>query len=169
MDIILDTNILSDFIDAYYKFDVGVDGNFEDYKTISPKLCKLLNSILNCYRFNGTLEEGIVGASAFAFIEIARKFEIITELSYSIEKFKAFIESPPEWFVISPLNNDLFLHLNLLPANIQMQDGKILPLEWADTIHVATGLNRDDKCLVAVTDGRLARLEQISHRIFIID
>ena len=56
----------------------------------------------------------IVIASSFAFIEIGRKFDIISDGKYTIEKFRAFIESPPEWFQIASVDESLFIYYSQL-------------------------------------------------------
>lgn len=164
-DIVLDTNLLADFIASYYLFEIQSYGKFEKYNSISVELASNLNSILINYRNNNTLQDGIVVASTFGFIEIARKFEIISNQRFGVEKFKAFIDTPPHWFTIVPLSNDLFNRLIELPQSVVMPDDKILPIEWADAIHVATALDRDENCKIAATDGRIINIPLISNRL----
>lgn len=165
-DIVLDTNILADFISAYYSFNISTTGNFEPYSTLTKPLIDKLNIILNNYRNNNTLSDGVIVASTFAFIEIARKFKEISNNRFTILQLKAFIHSHPEWFVIAPLNNELFCHLNTLPNSIRISN-RVLPIEWADTIHVATALNRDPNCMIATTDNRLKGISTISSKLIL--
>jgi len=166
-DIVLDTNVLADFIASYYKFEINVSGSFEEYKTISRFFAEKLNLINSNYKNYGVLQDGVIIASTFAFVEIARQFEKIANKRFSIIQFRAFIESPPDWFIIYSLNEELFAYLNLLPSYVVMPGGNSLTLEWADTIHVATALSRDEICLLATTDGRLVNIVDIQKRLYL--
>lgn len=165
-DVVLDTNLLSDLISSYYRFDIRKSGEFQSHNNINEKFCGKLNLILNNYRNNLTLEDGVIVASSFAFIEIARQFERISNGEYTAIQFKAFIDSPPEWFIIAPINNDLFIYLNELPNSVEMPGGQILTIEWADAIHIATALSRDN-CNVATTDGRLVAIPIIKEKLIL--
>ena len=166
-DVVLDTNVLADVIAAYYQQNIRFGGNFVEYETITDMLVTKLNEVLNNFRDYGTFEKGVIIGSSFAFIELARQFTRISRGRFSIVQFRAFIESPPEWFIIYPLNGELFQYLNDLPNSVTMKDGSSLSLEWADTIHVATALSRDENCMIATTDGRLESIEEIAARLIL--
>ena len=163
-NIVLDTNILSDFIAQYYENTIYSDGFFEVKDTLSNELVKRFNIILQDYRVNGTLEKGVVISSSLAFIEISRKFDVISRNRYSLEQFRAFINDSPYWFNISPINNDLFKDLAGLPSSVRIKGGNVT-LEWADVIHVATALSQGEDCCLATTDSRLIEIEQIKGNI----
>lgn len=165
-DIILDTNVLSDFIASFYNCDVRNNGNFEAHNSLTAGLANRINGILNNYRSYEALDKGVIVASSFAFVEIARQFEKISNGRFSRVQFKAFIDSPPAWFVIESMNNELFPFLQELPSSVVMPGGTSVPIEWADAIHVATALARNNTCLIAVTDKRIANIPSINNRIF---
>lgn len=165
-DIVLDTNLLSDFIASFYLFDIRGYGNFQGHQNLKEIHVTRFNDILNNYRSYHTLDRGLVIASTFAFVEIARKFDRISNGRFSEVQFKAFIDSPPDWFVIETMNNELFPFLQKLPSTITMPNGVMEPIEWADAIHVATALARNETCLVAVTDSRILQIQEIQNRIF---
>lgn len=154
-DIILDTNILSDMLSQYYE-QVRDGGSFKVRGYLNSNLVRELNKIVMWHTaiYDGSYP-GMVTASSFAFVEIARKFEEIAEGRFSLNQFAAFIDEPPEWFFISAVDKTLFLHLNELPAQIQSLEGKLMPIEWPDAIHMATAISRDEPWLLAITDGRM--------------
>ncbi len=164
-DIVLDTNVLSDFIACYYKYDIRKDGDFIEYENLSGNLVFRLNEILNNYRSYDTLNKGVIIASTLAFVEIARQFDKISKGRFTRVQFKAFIDSPPQWFIIETMNNELFPFLQELPSSVKMPNGAKVPIEWADAIHVATALARSENCNIVATDGRIIRILSIQDRI----
>lgn len=142
MDIILDTDYLSEFLSQY--FDVGCadreKGRFQARGLISTNLARVLNNIMLASR------EGIsrlVIASAFAFIEISRKWDNLGAGRFSVHQLYAFISQPPDWFSIAPVDNDLLPSFIDIPSNIII-DSKLQPIEWTDAIHMATVISRGD-------------------------
>jgi len=85
-------------------------------------------------------------------------------LRFSIEQFKAFIDQPPEWLVIEFVSKDLLIFLCELPAEIQISNGSIKPLEWADAIYVATAMNRGKNSLRAATDQSIKAIPIMNER-----
>lgn len=166
-DIVLDTNVLTSFIKGYYFFNVKSEGKFQKCNFVSKDLADRINYIIETNREYGTLSDGVILCSALGIIEIARKFESISKDNFSIDQFKAFVESPPEWFVIMPLNNDLFEKLAQLPMKVKVSENNFQVLEWADMIHVATALTRDEECFIAATDQRITKIPQLSERLII--
>ena len=66
-----------------------------------------------------------------------------------------------------PLNNDLFEKLAQLPMKVKVSENNFQVLEWADMIHVATALTRDEECFIAATDQRITKIPQLSERLII--
>lgn len=162
-DIVLDSNILSDFISIFYENNVNTHGSFEERYRVNRVLANRINLILKTFRENETFEDGVVVVSSFAFVEIARKFEIISNNRFSIEQFKAFIASPPEWFVIASLSDELFPLFNNIPISV-LFESESRPIEWTDAIHAATALSRGANCLLATTDSRIMKIQELANR-----
>jgi len=166
-DIVVDTNILSEILFQYFKHDVKRRGYFEPSGNLTKNVVRKINLIIKYHSeliFDDEYYPGLLIASTFAFVEIARKFDDISQGVYSIAQFAAFIESPPEWFRISPLDFDILSYLNNLPINVKGNDGA--PLELADAIHVATALSRENFFMVA-TDKTITALEVLKDKLLI--
>ena len=154
-DIALDTNILADFLAQYI-------GDFDEHKrfypennTMNSERVRVINNIIKNYE----IEPGtFVVASTFAFVEISRKWDIIVNKRFKVEQFSAFVDQPPEWFLISPVDASLFSELLEIPASVKMPAGNLKPIEWADAIHLATAMSREN-CLLAATDRRIKQVE----------
>lgn len=84
---------------------------------------------------------------------------------FSVEQFAVFIDSHPEWFVIASLDSTLFLHLCRIPREIALAGGGIKPVEWADAIHIATALSRDEPWLLAATDERIKAINYLADKV----
>jgi len=160
-DIVLDTNILADFLAQYF-------GNFEEHKrfypaknTMNSKRVRVINKIIKYYEIE---QRNFVVASTFAFVEISRKWDIIVNKRFKLEKFSAFVEQPPEWFLVSPVESSLFSELLEIPASVKMPAGNFKPIEWADAIHLATAMSREN-CLLATTDSSIKQVEIFKENI----
>jgi predicted nucleic acid-binding protein len=157
-DIVLDTNILSEFLFQYFKV-------FPEYKRFKPlgrmtkRTAGEINSIVRSYK-----RVNLVVASTFAFLEISRQFENIVKKRFKLEQFSAFVDQPPEWFLVAPVDSSLFLHLAQIPAEVTMPGGNVKRIEWADAIHLATALSRE-KCLLATTDRRIKQVKMFEDYI----
>lgn len=167
LDIVLDANVLSDVIAEFYRNSISTHGDFSEQYRISSDLCVMFNEILEDHREEGISKRGKLVASNFAFIEIARKFEEISDSRFSIDEFKAFIDSPPEWFVFEDLNTSLFFELENLPSHVIVGTGtNQKPIEWADAIHAATALLRGERSILATSDSSLKSIEKFRGRVF---
>lgn len=162
-DIVLDTNIAADFLAVFFENKVNSGGAFAAKYRLSVDLVRRVNKILDEYRHGeGVFASGIVVVSSFAFVEIARQFNEISSGRFSLEQFKAFIESPPEWFLIESLNPQLFLLFKEVPEKVT--EGN-LPIEWADAIHVVTAISRGNNSLLSTTDRRIQLIEGLRNRL----
>src|SRR5215212_641570 len=91
-DLIIDTNVLKDFLVQFYKKD---EKAFFNTTFISTEIAKKLNLIHATYSVTGTFSNGVVVASTFAFIELARQFDsIYPNKEISTIQLKAFINQP---------------------------------------------------------------------------
>ena len=156
-DLVCDTDILSEILTQY------LNNSYTPHFVSNGFLSSTIEFHLNETIKNSMYTKGFVIASAFAFVELARKFDSIFKGTISILKFRAFIDSPPEWFLIEPLSLDLFEPLRTLPSYIVSKKAS-KPIEWADAIHVATALLREN-CYLATTDQRLRDIDLIKEMI----
>lgn len=166
-DLVLDTNILSELLSQYFVgnrrgsfFKVDVNGS------INQEKARVINNIILWHESDDIDAEypGLIIASSFGFVEIGRKFEEISHGDYSIEQFAAFIEQPPQWFFIATVELNLFHYLKNIPPYVEVS-GRQKPVEWADAIHVATGMSRDSNWLLAATDERIKAIPFIADKI----
>jgi predicted nucleic acid-binding protein len=165
-DIVLDTNIVADFLAIYFERSVSIDGLFYPKYRINQQLCERINLVINEYRYGpGVFSKGLIVASSFSFVEIARKFDVVVYNRFSIEQFKAFIDSAPEWFLIEPVTPDLFLLFNEVPERVDVGEGVLESIEWSDAIHVVTALSRGGSSLLCTTDHRIKKIPSIVNRI----
>jgi predicted nucleic acid-binding protein len=157
-DIVLDTNILSEFLAQYFqqrqKGGHFTYHHFETTDVLNHRVVKEIRGIIKAYDY---MRSHLVVASTFAFLEIARKFVEVSGNRFTIEQFSGFLDQPPEWFWVAPLDESLFLELLRIPHYVTMPEGQLKNIEWADAIHLATALSREN-CLLATTDSRLKQL-----------
>jgi len=164
-DIVLDTNITADFLAVYFQNNVSTNGVFDARYNLNVNIVKRINEILSEFRFGeGIFEKGIVVASSFAFVEIARQFEEIADNRFSLEQFRAFIDSPPDWFLIETVSVDLFHLFNDVPEKVVFDQNNHVPIEWADAIHIVTTLSRGNQSVLCTTDGRILRIPSLKER-----
>lgn len=170
VDIVLDSNVLADFLMQYFGTARYGQASFIAQDSISKELSRRVNQIVRWHRWdlydeNVLQYPGLIVASALAFVEISRQWATIVKNRFTIEQFAGFIEQPPEWFVIEPIDESLVEVFSYLPVEVLMASGKIKPLEWTDAIHAATALRRGEECLLATTDRRLERIASLQDRI----
>jgi len=170
VDIVLDSNVLADFLIQYFGPARYGQANFIAQDSISKELSRRINQIIHWHRWeieeeNTTQYPGLIVVSTLAFVEIARQWEIIVDRRFTIEQFAGFIEQPPEWFVIEPIDEHLVEAFSYLPIEILTPSGKIKPIEWTDAVHIATALSRGEQCLLATTDRRIEQIESLHGRI----
>jgi len=82
----------------------------------------------------------VVVASAVAFAELARKWDEIVAGRFQPYQLAAFLQDPPDWFVVEPVDEDLIPLFGEVPI--------VQKLEWPDIIHAATVLSREEGNLV---------------------
>jgi predicted nucleic acid-binding protein len=128
--------------------------HIETTDLLNHRVVKEIRGIIKAYDY---MRSHLVVASTFAFLEIARKFVEVSGNRFTIEQFSGFIDQPPEWFWVAPLDESLFLELLRIPPYVTMPGGQLKNIEWADAIHLATALSREN-CLLATTDSRLKQL-----------
>lgn len=165
-DIILDTNILSEVLAQFFRNRIGVTSvEFLESGVLKKAAVKALNKIIEWHNSNVDSDfPGLIIASSFGFIEIARQFDEISADEYTIEQFAAFIEQPPEWFFIAPVDVELFNFLKMIPAHVMVGE-KSKPVEWADAIHVATAFSRDEGWLLIATDARIRAIPALEDKM----
>lgn len=159
-DIVLDTMILSEFLAQYFDH-TDKNGYFKAIGHLTPGRVKVINSIIKSHKDTGV---NYIIASTFAFVEIARQFNEIAGNRFNLEKFSAFVDEPPEWFIIQPVDSSLFLYLTRIPAEVMMHDKNPKTIEWADAIHLATAMSRE-RCLFATTDSRIKQIDIFKNNI----
>ena len=164
-DIIIDTNILADLLAQYFGNEIRNYGKFTPKGFLNPDLVRQLNNIIKWALEEDIYYSGMVVSSSLAFVELARKFEEISANRFTIHQFASFIDQPPEWFVIAPVDKYLFHHLSRIPGNVFLPSGKVKPIEWADAIHMATALSRDEPRLLAITDAIMKEVVIFEGRI----
>ncbi len=164
-DIVLDTNILSEFLAQYFqqrrKSGYFSYHHIETTDLLNHRVVKEIRGIIKAYDY---MRSHLVVASTFAFLEIAGKFAEVSGNRFTIEQFSGFIDQPPEWFWVAPLDESLFLELLRIPPYVTMPGGQLKNIEWADAIHLATALSREN-CLLATTDTRLKQLTDFQSHI----
>lgn len=94
----------------------------------------------------------VVVASALAFVELARKWDAIVAGRFHPYQLAAFLQDPPDWFAVEPVDEDLIPLFGQVPL--------VQELEWPDAIHVATVLSRENGNLVT-SDHNLGRAMEL--------
>jgi len=162
MDVILDANCLGDFFYQYFSEDYANygDGIFKPNGNITKNLAYRINSIM---KSESNIGYGSVIASAFAFIEISRKWREIVNNRFMPYQLWAFINHHPIWFNIAAVDQDLMSSFAYVP-NV---NSDLKTIEWTDAIYVATVFSRGDaKTSTLVTsDGRLKKLMADNGRV----
>jgi predicted nucleic acid-binding protein len=148
-DIVLDSNLFSAFLkdrmtrsDGALRSEVGKD-IYRVFMNIS----------------SSEITENYIVVSSLAVIEVMRKFEEISSGKFTRDQFAAFLSEKPEWFLVADLNSELTEKLMEIPADVDA-DGKRKPVEWADAVHLATAMLRENAKLVA-TDSKLVALKKV--------
>lgn len=163
-DIVIDTCLIGDFLASFFDDKISLRRNFSTSNGLSQELVYRLNQILNAYYETESFYNGVVVTSSFTFIELGRKFKSISEERFSVDQLKAFIDQPPEWFVIDSLDKELYPYFELVPNSVEIE-GELKSIEWADAIHVATLFSRGDKSILATSDARLSKIPSIVDRV----
>ena len=166
LDIVLDTNMLADILAQVYEAESRLRPAFYEKDSISAELAQAANRIVRSWgdplidRYPGQLV-----ASALAFVEISRQWKYIVKGRFSVEQMAAFVEQPPEWFVVEPVDEILVSTLCEVPAKVETSSGEVRSLEWTDAIHLATAFVRGDTAKLAVTDQEMQEVPALQGRL----
>ena len=162
-DIVLDSDTLADFLAQYFGPTQRGLQLFQSQGRFSPETARRINSIVVRYM---AYEIGttVVVASALAFVEIVRQWDEIVQDRFQSHQLAAFLEQPPDWFSIAPVDEDLVEFFCDVPAVVSMPDGTTQPVEWTDAVHAATVFSRGKTCLFATSDQRLCQIVTLSGR-----
>jgi hypothetical protein len=167
IDIVLDTNILADFLIQYLRSESKIFLVFTETEKISKELADSLNKIVKGSNYFDTSDDysyGLITSSCFSFIEAYRQFDKIFNAQITKDQFLAFIDSPPEWFNVSAVDDIINNYLLLIPSFVSIKSRNV-PIEWTDAIHVATVLSRGESCKLATTDGKLKSLYLLRNKL----
>ena len=154
-DLILDVGPLADLLAQYFKKENRYSIQFEVDRFLSPKAVQHINYVVSQNGF-----QGIIGASALAFVELVHKWDKITLERFRAYQMASFLEEHPDWFSIEPMDETIFPLVAQVPADVTMPDGTTKSIEWADAIHAATTLGRDNGILVT-SDEKLAQIPEL--------
>lgn len=160
-DVVLDTCVLGPFLVQYFQHDAANrgSGRFHASGLLTGALAERLNRIARQYSLSA-----VVVASAFAFVELARKWDAILADSIREDQLDAFIRQPPTWFDIAPVDSDLMPYFLQVPCEVNV-GGSLQRIEWTDAIHAAVALSRGHDCLLATTDRRLQNIPVLEERL----
>ena len=147
-DVVLDTGPLADFLVQFFEERNGLRTRYEATSSLPAEAVQAINRIAS-----GNSDFVIV-TSAFTFVELARIWGTVIIDRVSQDQLAAFIEDPPEWFVIDPVDEDLLPAFGDVPASVQLSENSVEQIEWTDAVHAATTLARGNARLVT-TDTRL--------------
>ncbi len=162
-DVVLDSCLLGDFLTQYFSAEAANRGygRFRAEGRLSGSLARRLNGIVDSSRYRLS---ALVVTSAFAFVELARKWEDMVGDRFTELQLDAFIRQPPEWFDIAPVDEDLLPFFLEVPSRVDVH-GDSRPIEWSDAIHAAVVLSREADCLLATTDVRLEHIPAFQGRL----
>jgi hypothetical protein len=152
-DVVLDTNALGEFFEQYFDNTMANRGQgaFAKGDYISENAAREINRIIVSHRRNGDLAGGLIVISCFAFVELFRKWDQITNGKVDLGKLRGLMEQPPDWLNIASFDETLVPFFFAVPTHVYMKDG-FKSVEWADSVHVATALARGDGNSIATTD-----------------
>jgi predicted nucleic acid-binding protein len=147
-DICVDTDILGELLGQYVHADRRLRFRAKGSGAISEDLALRINQNISA-EF-----EGLVVASSMAFVELARKFDAITEGRVSVLQLAAFLEQHPKWFSVEPLTVEAMKEFVRLPTYAVQSGNELKPLEGCDNYHVAA-MEARENCQLATNDSRL--------------
>ena len=166
LEIILDTDYYAEFIFQYYdqeKYNLG-EGQFIEEGIISKGLANKINRVSILYKeYEDPSVSGLVICSALSIVELSRKYNEIMRGRLPVEKLYDFIQYPPGWFLIAPVDMDLTPFFVDVPPFVNVE-GTLKPMEWTDSIHVATLLSRGQISQIATNDSKIKSIPTISSR-----
>jgi hypothetical protein len=164
-DIVLDTDGLADFLCQYYGTADHGRGEFDRGRWLSDAAARAINRIVRTYGAQGRLSHFVIG-SALAFAEVVRKWHTLTQGQLQPHQLRAFLDDPPEWFLVAAVDESLVPFFCRLPADIQTETGQVESIEWTDAVHAATAISRNEsgqpRCVLRTRDHRIVRIELLS-------
>jgi len=171
--VVLDTVVVGDFLAQFFDRAAANRGagRFVSAGWITRELARRMNRVLDVYQsdISGMGAQSDSGSSiimsSFAFVELVRKWHDIVEARFEMLEFRAFLEQPPEWIVIDPLDEDLTPAMLEVPSHVLDDGGNWLSIEWADAVHVATTLSRGENAILATSDAKLMLVPQLEDRV----
>jgi predicted nucleic acid-binding protein len=151
-DLVLDVGSLADLLWQSFQSGDYTRPIFFPSRFLSSERVRQLNRIV--------LTEGqyLVAASVVAFVELARKWDDIVASRFAPYQLAAFLQAPPVWFSVEPLDESVLPAFLLIPSSVRMPDGRVLSIEWIDAIHLATARSRE-RAILVTSDTRLQQLE----------
>lgn len=163
-DLVLDTNVLADFLTQYFGPAERGQSPFEAGGWLSSSAVRLLNQMRRRYRADEPVKNLVI-ASSLAFVELVRQWDDIVQDRFQPYQLAAFLVQPPDWFSVAPVDEDLIEFFCDVPADVSTPEGIVKSIEWTDAVHIATVFSRDDECLFATTDQRLQHVARLSRRL----
>lgn len=171
--VVLDTVAVGDFLAQYFD-KAGANrgtGRFVPSGRITRELARRLNRVLDVHQsdlagieFQQDSGSSVV-ISSFAFVELVRKWNEIVGARFEMLEFRGFLQQPPEWIVIDPLDESVMPAFVDVPNYVFDEDGNQLAIEWTDAVHVATAISRGENALLATSDTKLLRIPYLSGRL----
>jgi predicted nucleic acid-binding protein len=158
-DIVLDTNVLADFLAQLFESESRASPVFYEDGFISTELAQRMNRVVQWWN-DSFIDQypGHLVASTLAFVELSRKWERIVRGRFNAIQMAAFIEQPPEWFIVEPLDEALVSTLCDVPAYVKMAQGNFRSLEWTDAVHIATVFIRGTDTRLAASDREMRQV-----------
>ena len=142
-DLVLDTGPLADLLAQYFDAEDRNVPEFSGNRFLSREIARQINRIV---RSDGRY---VVTASTFAFVEVVRKWDEIVEGRFRPEQLAAFLDDPPDWFSVEPLDEDLIPSFGQVQWQVLDSNGSLRTLEWPDVVHLATVASRESARLVS--------------------
>ena len=162
-DLILDTNVLGEFFEQYFDVSLGNRGcgTFVAGDFLSVNAAREINRIVMSFQRHDDIAAGIVVISSFAFVELFRKWDQITNGRIDLNRLRGFLKQPPVWVNIAPLDESLAPFFIQVPISVFTDNG-FKSIEWTDCVHVATALARGDGHVIATTDSIMRQMNLTS-------
>jgi len=154
-DLCLDSNVIAELLAQFFAAERRWPVTFIHQGALSERAARCASNIVRRHAADPIDEPpGLVVANALASIELCRKWEQIVADRFTPYQLAAFLEQPPDWFSVVPLDEYLVESFIHVPAYVPL-GGRTVPLEWTDVVHAATAHSRGEDALFATTDQRL--------------
>lgn len=159
-DVVLDTNVLSEFLAQFFGIADRGRQPFQARNAFSEACVRRVNQIVQRYTETEILEH-VVAASSLAFVEVVRQWDELMAGRIEPHQLAAFLEQPPDWFSVEPVDADLVEVFCDVPPTVWTLENQEFPVEWPDAVHAATALSRES-CWFATSDKRLQLIPVLS-------